>query len=140
MTVKLVLMGLMALAPVVTLAEQGSPPANTTPKPGAPGAADSGIRGIVVRWPIKPSSRAGETNSAPMPHVTVSVQPENGGAEIAREKANENGRFEFKLPPGKYVVVPVLEPGLRFRVRNQTVEVKDKKFSEVVLSCDTGIR
>jgi hypothetical protein len=75
-----------------------------------------------------------------MPNATVSIQPENGGAEVARQKANENGRFEFKLPPGKYLIVPVLEPNFRIRPTKQTVEVKQKQFTEVTVTCDTGIR
>jgi hypothetical protein len=132
---------LFALMPLLSIGGEGTT-TNDVKKGSAVATSkpESGIRGVVVRWPIKPSSRAGETNSAPLPNVTVSVQPEKGGVEVARQKADENGRFEFRLPAGKYEIVPVLEPSLRFRIRKETVEVKEKKITEVVLICDTGIR
>src|SRR5215471_6241186 len=99
----------------------------------APPQVASGIRGMVVRWPIKPSTRVGETNSAPMPDIAVRVQPEAGGAEYM-QKTDKHGRFEFHLRPGKYGVVPVLREGMRFRTSRQTIEVKKQKFTEVVLT------
>ena len=125
---------LLALLPMYSLAVPGAGTnATKTPK------TASGIRGVVVRWPIKPSTRIGETNSAPMPEMTVSVQPEHGGVELV-QKTDKNGRFEFNLPPGKYAIVPVPQTGLRLRTRKQDVEVKEKGFTEVVLTCDTGMR
>ena len=74
-----------------------------------------------------------------MADISVRVQPEGGGAERV-QKTDKNGRFEFRLPPGKYVIVPVPPADLRLRTRKQDVEVKDKNFAEVVLTCDTGMR
>jgi hypothetical protein len=74
-----------------------------------------------------------------MPDIDVRVQPEAGGAEYM-QKTDKKGRFEFHLPPGKYGVVPMLPEGMHFRIRKQSVEVKEKKFTEVVLTCDTGLR
>lgn len=121
---------LLALVPWLNLAAQ-------TPKVNEGSA--SGIRGIVVRWPIRPSTRAGETNSAPMPNITVNVHPQNGGPEVERT-TGKDGRFEFNLPPGNYVVTPVLKAGSRSRVTKQKVVVKPNSFSEITLTCDSGIR
>ena len=34
----------------------------------------------------------------------------------------------------------MLQPGLRFRAAEQSAEVQDKKFTEVVVRYDTGLR
>ena len=135
------LIAVLALLPVLSAAEQSAtnnlatnPPAATTP------LTASGIRGVVERWPVSPVSRAGKTNSMPLPNVTVSVKSQIDKTVIARQKTDQNGRFEFKLPPGKYIIAPMLQPGLRFRAAEQSAEVQDKKFTEVVVRYDTGLR
>jgi len=133
------LMAILALLPLLSTAEQSAtnnlnPPAVTAP------LTASGIRGVVERWPVSPVSRAGKTNSMPLPNVTVSVKSQIDKTVIARQKTDQNGRFEFKLPPGRYIIAPMLQPGLRFRAAEQSAQVKDKKFTEVVVRYDTGLR
>jgi hypothetical protein len=131
---------LLTLLPMLLVAQAGpGSEAQSTQNTLTVSNTVTGIRGVVVRWPIKPSSRLGETNSAPMPNVDVSIQPEKGGTQLLR-KTDINGRFEVELPPGNYVVVPVLPAGTRFRISKQSLEVKEKHITEVVLTCDTGIR
>ena len=131
----------LLLGPMLFL-EQVAAATNTSGSPSvtSPAMTASGIRGVVVRWPVRPSSRIGETNSAPMPNMIVSVQSASGGTEIARHTTDKNGRFQFNVSPGKYVIVPVPQAGSRVLARKQTVEVKENAMVDVVLTCDTGIR
>jgi hypothetical protein len=104
--------------------------------------AKSGIRGLAEAGPIKPVQRPGEKNTAPLPGAIITIQPSGGGAEITRQKADQNGRFEIPLSPGTYRLVPLPpQPGAVYpRGTPQTVTVKTGKFTEVTVEYDTGIR
>ena len=141
MNVKLLWVGAMAAAPLLTFAQQASS-TNTAPKENAAVTqrTNSGIRGVLLKWPIRPSSRIGETNSAPMANASVSLKAGHDGPEIAHQKTDNNGRFEFRVPRGWYLIVPAFERGFRARTTVQSVEVKENQFTNVVVVCDTGIR
>lgn len=127
----------LALLPLTSIAER-SPETNGRPAKAQP-QFQGGIRGVVVKGPTTPLNRIGETNSVPLANAVVSVRPQKGGAVFTR-KTDDKGRFEFQLPPGKYIIALALDPNLRLRTRGQAAEVQDKRFTEVVVTCDTGIR
>jgi hypothetical protein len=105
-------------------------------------ASASGIRGIAVAGPVSPVERPGVPNTRPLPGAIITVRPARGGEEIARQHADQNGRFEIVLEPGTYLVVP-LPPRANAslpRGKTETVEVPVNRFVEMVVHYDTGIR
>jgi hypothetical protein len=105
-------------------------------------ANTSGIRGIAVAGPVSPVERPGVPNTRPLPGAIITVRPARGGEEIARQPADQNGRFEVALEPGTYRVVP-LPPRANAslpRGKTETVEVPVNRFVEMVVEYDTGIR
>jgi len=102
----------------------------------------SGIRGVAMEGPISPVERPGVPNTRPLPYAIITVKPASGGAEIARQQANANGRFQIALPPGTYLIVPLPpQPGSFFpRGMPQTVTVPPGVFVNLTVQYDTGIR
>ena len=102
----------------------------------------SGIRGIALAGPVSPVERPGVPNTRPLPGAIITVRPARGGEGIARERADQNGRFKIALEPGRYLIEP-LPPranALLPRGKTDTVEVPVNRFTEVVVTYDTGIR
>jgi hypothetical protein len=106
------------------------------------GGGASGIRGVAMAGPIFPVERPGVPNTRPLANAIITVQPDGGGAEIARQRTDANGRFEIPLPPGVYRIVPLPpDPTASLpRGEPQTVTVRDGAFTDVVVNYDTGIR
>jgi len=105
-------------------------------------ASASGIRGIALAGPVSPVERPGVPNTRPLPGAIITVRAARGGEEIARQHADQNGRFEIALEPGTYLIVP-LPPQANAslpRGKTETVEVPVNRFVEVVVKYDTGIR
>jgi hypothetical protein len=105
-------------------------------------ASASGIRGIALAGPTSPVERPGVPNTRPLPGAIITVRPARGGEEVARQHADQNGRFEIALEPGTYLIVP-LPPQANAslpRGKTETVEVPVNRFVEVVVKYDTGIR
>lgn len=102
----------------------------------------SGIRGQVMAGPISPVERLGHPNTRPLPSAVITVQSEGSSKEIARQKADDQGRFTVALPKGSYLLVPLPpRPGSsRPHGSPQSVKVESNKFTEVTVHYDTGIR
>ena len=64
-----------------------------------------------------------------------------GGCQVAAFHANEEGRFELALPPGRYTIFPGEDAGLvRSIIQRRLVEVEPGGLTEVTLRYFTGIR
>ena len=102
----------------------------------------SGIRGQVMAGPISPVERPGHPNTRPLPGAVITVQAGGARKEIARQKADDDGRFVMVLPKGNYLLVPLPpRPGSsRPHASSQSVKVESNKFTEVTVQYDTGIR
>jgi len=102
-------------------------------------AAETGIRGTVLRGPIHPGpSMAGQSDEAPF-RATFTVS--DSGRKVARFESAVDGRFEIMLPPGQYAIIPdattlILFPGRQEKI----VTVPEDGFAEVTLRFDTGMR
>jgi hypothetical protein len=59
--------------------------------------------------------------------------------EVARVRADENGRFQFALKPGAYILHP-LSPNIMPRGIEQTVSVEPDTYTTVRVEYDSGIR
>ena len=126
----------------------------------AANAEKSGIRGVAMAGPVRPVDRFGDPpNERPLAGAVITIQPDGGGKEITRKRADEKGRFEIALAPGTYLLVPLApwandeappqEPQdndlkgdavMLPRGTPQTVFVQAGDFTEVTVDYDTGIR
>jgi hypothetical protein len=109
---------------------------------GGPQPQSSGIRGVAMAGPIYPVEQPGVPNTRPLPNALITVQPPNGGPEIARQRTDANGRFQIGLPAGTYRLVPLPpEPGAVLPYANpRMVSVPAGQYVELVINYDTGIR
>ncbi|MBV9867002.1 MAG: hypothetical protein JO316_16740 [Abitibacteriaceae bacterium] len=105
-------------------------------------APTSGIEGVAQVGPISPVEQPGQPDTKPLPDAIITVQPDGGGPEIARQRTDASGHFRIPLPPGTYLIVPLPpKPGQTLPSgTQQTVTVTQDKFLHVVVSYDSGIR
>jgi hypothetical protein len=106
-----------------------------------PPTAATGIEGVALVGPISPITHPGVPNSRPLPGAIITVQSAQGGAELARVRADAQGRFVTDLPPGTYLLVPLPPtPGQTLpRGIPEKVTVPPTGFAQVVVNYDSGI-
>jgi len=106
------------------------------------GDGRSGIQGVVLTGPIRPVVRPGEPNERPLPNAIIRVLPLGGMDMIAQGRANAQGQFRIALAPGTYQVMALAPPSGRYQWpgKPHRVVVRPGRFTELVLSHDTGIR
>lgn len=102
---------------------------------------DSGIRGVVMLGPTCPVVREPpDPDCADRPYATdVLLYRAGESAPLAFTKSDVQGRFEFAIPPGEYIVQGVGERPLP-SCGETSMTVAPGVFTAVTLSCDTGIR
>jgi hypothetical protein len=96
----------------------------------------SGISGIARekliggRYPPPPPT------FRPLANAILTVQPVNGGPEIARTTSDIQGRFEIEVAPGTYLLVPQPPDGQGFVLNppSQIVVVVTQKFALVTVT------
>lgn len=112
------------------------------------------LRGVAMAGPIHSADREGETTETALAQSLITIQPEGGGKEIVRVRADADGRFELILDPGKYLLVPLSPMSgwtapeerqpedelLPPRGKPQTITIEPGKVTEVVVHYDIGIR
>ena len=101
-------------------------------------STDTGLVGIVVRSPVEPVCRSGTTCAAPF-GAGFSVR--QGDRLVLTFRSDASGRFEVRLAPGTYVVVPdpdapIISPGSQ----TKQVVVGTAGLTHVQLEFDTGLR
>lgn len=103
-------------------------------------AASSGVRGQVLLGPTCPVVNEG----SPCPDEPVGgveVRALTDGETIAETTSGEDGRFELELPPGRYTLEAVVDPGgPGMFAKPVAVTVTAGAFVEVVVPVDSGIR
>lgn len=97
----------------------------------------TGINGVAIL-------EMGGGNVNPPPPITheplagaiITVQPEQGGQEIARVLADPHGGFRIELPPGTYLLVAQVPPDQQFVITppQQTVVVLPDRLTHVVVT------
>ena len=100
--------------------------------------SSSGLRGIVMRGPIKPVCVVGQPCDAPAKHVTL-VFSRNGRA-VRRATTNEQGRYRVALAPGLYAVRLAVRQTVGRGLEPSRARVARNRFRRVDFSFDTGIR
>lgn len=99
---------------------------------------DSGIEGQVEIGPISPIERQGTPNVRPY-HATITVLNQAGETIITKIETDANGKFRVALKPGNYTLRP--ESPKRYPyARQQVVTVIEKRFTQVHISYESGIR
>ncbi len=101
-------------------------------------STDTGLVGIVVRGPVEPVCRSGTTCTAPF-GAGFSVR--QGDRVVLTFRSDASGRFEVRLAPGTYLVVPdpdapIISPGSQVK----QVVVGTAELTHVQLEFDTGLR
>ena len=100
--------------------------------------AAQGIDGLVLLGPMCPV----QTQDDPCPDTPYEAWIDvrtAGGVLVTRVRSDEEGHFRVGLRPGTYMLDP--ESGSPFPTAGeQTVEVEEGVYTEVVVSFDTGIR
>lgn len=71
----------------------------------------------------------------PLEGAVITVQPDHGGQEIARQIADPNGGFRIELPPGTYLLVaqPPQDSEFVLTPPEQTVVVTPNRLTQVVI-------
>ena len=103
----------------------------------------SGVRGQVLLGPICPVERIPpDPACAPKPYPTdIEIQADQGNGYVIIKTIATDGqaRYSVMLEPGEYILTPV--GGQPFpRCDSSDVGVVADNFTELNLSCDTGIR
>jgi len=101
---------------------------------------DSGIKGTVTIGPTCPVERVPrDPNCADKPYQASLRIKNQGGKVVIESKTNEDGSFEFSLPPGQYTiesattsVMPSLSP--------VSITIAPGAYSQINLQFDSGIR
>jgi hypothetical protein len=107
-----------------------SPPATTAP-------AGSGVSGTVLYGPQCPVER--EDQPCPDRPGPASVTLERNGVTVGKAQAGADGRFAIAAPPGQYVVRATSQSAMS-GCQSADVTVTADHYTDVTISCDTGIR
>jgi hypothetical protein len=102
-----------------------------------PTAVTSGLRGVVMRGPIKPV--CGDNDPCEEPAAGVVLRFSRGGVVVARVTTGSKGGYRVKLRPGRYgVTTRVRRPGTDLTPR--VVRVPVARVARVDFHLDTGIQ
>lgn len=100
--------------------------------------AEQGIDGLVLLGPVCPVQSA-EDPCPDVPYVATITITDPGGRLVGIVESGEDGRFRVGLRAGQYVLDP--QSGDPWPSANeQIVTVDAGRYTEVVVSFDTGIR
>jgi len=103
-----------------------------------PTPTDSGIEGQAWIGPICPVVQAGQ-ECPDQPYQAVLTVNSPTGERIVQVQTDENGVFKIPLAPGEYILHPESPNALPF-ASEQIVRVEAGKFTQVLVSYDSGIR
>jgi hypothetical protein len=104
---------------------------------------DSGIKGTVLLGPTCPVERIPpDPQCADKLYKTDLVLTASGQTQVIKEfKSDSNGKFTLNIQPGKYVISPATSTNLLPRCANSgIITVREGAYTEITISCDTGIR
>ncbi|HUX35614.1 MAG TPA: hypothetical protein VMV71_01110 [Candidatus Paceibacterota bacterium] len=102
---------------------------------------NSGVRGTVLLGPACPVERIPPDPGCADKSYSVNISVFHAGASAlyASGKSDENGIFQFSLPPGSYTLKA--ESGSMFpRCGSADVTVGPIGYATTTIFCDTGIR
>jgi predicted small lipoprotein YifL len=108
---------------------------------GPTSAPDSGIRGLVTLGPTCPV----QTENDPQPcsttyAATLEIHDQATDELVTTVTSGADGRFEVRLGPGTYRIVPQVAEVLPIAGPVENVVVAAGRFTEVQVDFDSGIR
>lgn len=111
------------------------------PAPVPAPAVTSGVRGVAKVGPVCPVVRAeDEARCADKPYaITFSVK-DFLGREVFRPTSDVTGRFEAELVPGVYTLSLAEPHAILPRMASTTFVVTKAKFTDLLVTLDSGIR
>lgn len=103
---------------------------------------ESGISGSVLLGPTCPVVREPpEQGCADRPFETKFDAATPDGSRVVKQFSSDaEGKFKVILPPGDYVIRKTASGSFLPRCSEEAVKVSAGKFTELNISCDTGIR
>ncbi len=104
----------------------------------ASGAAQSGLRGVVTRSPIRPVCMEGVPCSAPAKNTELAFF--RTGFRTVTTRTDTAGRYRVALAPGVWGVRAPGSPRIGSGISPSRVRVYVGRFRVVNLDIDTGIR
>jgi hypothetical protein len=102
------------------------------------GSLDSGIEGEVIIRPLRPIESPRMVSQRPY-SATITVLQENGQF-VTEVQSDSDGHFRVTLQPGTYILSPKSTSRGYPHARKQTITVSDRKFTQVRIEYDSGIR
>jgi hypothetical protein len=102
-----------------------------------PAQSESGIAGQVNIRPVRPHETIGVPNMTPYQGKFEVLDP--SGRAVTTFETDPNGNFRVALPPGRYVL-RAQSSGPYPRASDQTVIVSPKRYTQVHVIYDSGIR
>ena len=103
----------------------------------------SGIKGIAMLGPMCPVMKdPPEEGCDDRPYKTDLVATSPDGTQIFRQfSSGDDGKFSVELEPGEYAISSADTAGIFSHCSRQgAIKVEKNKYTEVIISCDTGIR
>lgn len=106
-------------------------------------SGDSGVKGVVITWPVCPveggSGKERQDGCQGTPTAaTVQVRDQSTQVVVSTLHSGQDGQFEESLRPGAYVITAHAS-GTSF-CHAVNVAVHPGEYTEVTVVCDTGLR
>ncbi|MCR4274786.1 MAG: hypothetical protein NUW02_01925 [Candidatus Campbellbacteria bacterium] len=112
-----------------------------TPSP-VPISQGSGVRGIVLSGPQCPVMQVG----VPCPDkplqtsLTIDMPNSERLSPLRNFSSDKEGKFSIAISPGTYTISTGADSGLMFPCHTEPFVVSANAYTNVTVSCDTGIR
>jgi len=103
-----------------------------------PTAAVSGLRGVVMRGPIRPVCRVNDPCEAPVSGLVLRFS--RAGVVVARVTTGNAGGYRVRLRAGRYVVTTSSSPRVGTGLTPSVVRVPKGRVAHVDFHIDTGIQ
>jgi hypothetical protein len=108
---------------------------------GPTSAPDSGIRGLVTLGPTCPVQVEGDPQPCSTTYAaTLEIHDQANDRMITTITSGADGRFEVRLAPGTYRIVPQVAEVLPIAAPVEGIVVAAGRFTEVQVDFDSGIR
>lgn len=106
------------------------------------GESSSGIRGTVLLGPTCPVVMdPPDPNCADKRYATKLVVTTSDQSRVIKEfSSGADGTFSTELPPGEYAIRSAAAANVLSYCSHEAFKVVADKFTEITVSCDTGIR
>ena len=101
-----------------------------------PTVATSGLRGVVMRGPIRPVC----DDPCEEPAAGIVLRFSQGGRVVARVTTGSAGGYRVKLRPGRYAVATRSAPRVGMGLTPRFVRVPTGRIARIDFHIDTGIQ